>query len=327
MEKCIKSLLSQTMKDCEFIFVNDGSKDNSRRILESYCDKDPRIKLFNQRNSGVSEARNRGLKIARGEYIGFVDSDDYVKEDFIETLYSHAKKMDCELIVSNYETERDGKRTITTINNHKNKVMIGDMIGQYMMPEMVKTDKFNSVCNKLFKRQVITEHHIRFPKQMALGEDAMFNMLVLSQINILSFIDYSGYIYTEREGSATRNVLVHDYFQNAIEKFREPLPDKFVQLLGEDEIHKMKSYKLIKAVMTNIYIYATSQLSFREKYQYLQKMIKHPTVKLALEGYEKYNETLGRYEQFLLQMIRKKSILGLFLATNYSQIRNRRNCL
>ena len=88
IEECIESLINQTLQECEFIFVNDGSKDKSEEIIKKYADKDERITLINQKNSGVSVARNVGIKKAVGEYIGFVDADDYVDSNYYEKLYN-----------------------------------------------------------------------------------------------------------------------------------------------------------------------------------------------------------------------------------------------
>ena len=100
--QCIDSLLNQTLKECEFIFVNDGSTDNSLSILKSYQEKDTRIKIIDQTNSGSSIAKNNGIKVATGEYIGFSDSDDYFEIDALETLYNYSKNNNLEIITSNY---------------------------------------------------------------------------------------------------------------------------------------------------------------------------------------------------------------------------------
>ena len=101
--ECIESLLGQTLKECEFIFVNDGSNDGSQQIIERYKLLDSRIKLINQENQGVSCARNNGLKIALGEYIGFVDADDFIEEEMYEVLYDSIKSDNSDSVISNYK--------------------------------------------------------------------------------------------------------------------------------------------------------------------------------------------------------------------------------
>ena len=101
LEKCLDSLVNQSLHDIEIICVNDGSKDDSLDILEKYAKKDSRIKIINKQNQGLSAARNDGLKVAAGEYVGYVDSDDWVDLNFYEKLYESAKKYNAEIASGN----------------------------------------------------------------------------------------------------------------------------------------------------------------------------------------------------------------------------------
>ncbi len=99
LQSCMDSLVNQTLEDIEIICVNDGSTDNSLEILESYAKKDSRIKVFTIENSGNSIARNYGIKIAKGKYVGFVDSDDYINETMFEKLYNSCEQNDLDLAI------------------------------------------------------------------------------------------------------------------------------------------------------------------------------------------------------------------------------------
>ncbi len=109
LKKCIESVQTQTLKDIEIICVNDGSADNSLKIIKKYLEKDNRIKLINKKNEGLSAARNDGLEIAQGEYVSFVDSDDWIDSDFLEKLYSAAKKYDADIAVCGIKRIRNYK--------------------------------------------------------------------------------------------------------------------------------------------------------------------------------------------------------------------------
>ena len=100
LEKCLNSLISQTLEDIEILCINDGSTDNSIKILEQYANRDSRIKIINKKNAGVSAARNTGISQAKGEYLGFVDSDDYVDLNFYEKLYNTAKEYNASIAVA-----------------------------------------------------------------------------------------------------------------------------------------------------------------------------------------------------------------------------------
>ena len=100
IETCIKDILNQTLKDIELILVNDGSEDNTLDICKKYAEYDNRIILINQENKGVSIARNNGINKAKGKYICFIDSDDRIKEEYLETLYNLAEKKEYVVILN-----------------------------------------------------------------------------------------------------------------------------------------------------------------------------------------------------------------------------------
>jgi glycosyltransferase involved in cell wall biosynthesis len=117
LKPCIDSLINQSLKEIELIFVNDGSIDSSQKIIESYGAKDARIKLVNQENKGVSAARNAGIAIANGSYLAFVDGDDFIEPYFLEQLYSTAIQYGAQIITSNFNTQLDGKIISSKLND------------------------------------------------------------------------------------------------------------------------------------------------------------------------------------------------------------------
>ncbi|MFZ3577233.1 glycosyltransferase family 2 protein, partial [Virgibacillus sp. DJP39] len=112
LAKCIDSILNQTYKDFELILVNDGSPDNCSDICDSYMKKDNRIKVIHKANGGLSSARNAGIQIARGEYIGFVDSDDFIHRRMYEVLYKNAFKYLSDIVVCDYSQVQEGEKYI-----------------------------------------------------------------------------------------------------------------------------------------------------------------------------------------------------------------------
>ena len=109
LPKCLASVVQQTLKDIEIICVNDGSTDNCLKILEEFKSKDNRIKIINKENAGLGNARNTGLEEAKGEYISFIDSDDYIDENFFELLYNEAKEDDADVACGGIIRENDGE--------------------------------------------------------------------------------------------------------------------------------------------------------------------------------------------------------------------------
>ncbi|MDQ0114828.1 glycosyltransferase [Paenibacillus harenae] len=323
---CIESLLKQTLIECEFIFVNDGSRDSSRQIIEQFIAKEPRMKLINQANQGVSMARNVGIAKATGEYIGFVDADDTVEADMFEKLYRGAIVDRCDTVISNFESELGGHKVITTYPFTPNVRLELDFIQQKVLPQFLETDYLNSVCNKLYRSCIVKEYHIVFPEKVALGEDGQFNIHFFSEAKSMKYMDYTGYHYREVTGSATRNLLEHDYFGRALEAFRMELPPIYTQIMQSDKIRELKSIRLLTSTISYIYTYfkPNSGVSFWERYKYVKQMITNSTLREALPiFYKERYSSLGRYEKLIVTLIKAKLTAGLLGATTYIRFRNR----
>jgi glycosyltransferase involved in cell wall biosynthesis len=324
LAECIESLLGQTLKECEFIFVNDGSKDSSWEILERYKNMDSRMILIHQENGGVSSARNKGLEVASGEYVGFVDADDYVEKDMYEKLFFSVNQYQCEIAISNFEGQSAGHKVIIYYPFPKERVLDRKYISKELLPYFVKADNLNSVCNKIYSYSLVDKNKVRFPEKVALGEDGMFNLQCFSKANSVIYLDYIGYFYREVEGSATRNFLKKDYFQRALEIYLMEIPEEIAGEIGGDDLHKLKSIKLINSVMGYIFTTTSTEISFFQKYKYMKRMVTNKHVKKSLHVYiSELYQKLGRYERFVVSMMKMNSILGLYIATSYSRLRNK----
>ena len=196
IEKCIKSLINQTLKDIEIIFVNDGSTDNSKSILESFTD--PRIKILEKKNSGQSSARNIGLDIAQGEYIGFVDSDDWVDEDYFERLYNTAKKYDADIAMADFIRKGPKKHTIRlniaeekVYEKIENKIKIANAL------------KEGCIWNKIYKKEIL--NGIRFTEGMFF-EDGPFTIKALYAANKLVTVPKTYYYYFQNPSSTVKTM-------------------------------------------------------------------------------------------------------------------------
>ncbi len=161
LERCLDSLINQTLKDIEIICVNDGSKDNSANILEKYTKKDNRIIVLNQENAGLSVARNTGMKVVKGEYIGFVDSDDWVDLDFFEKLYIAAKKYECDIAVADFIREHPKKKKIRL--NLKKEEIFEKPEDKYLI---CKTYREGCVWNKIYRTDFLKKINLTFVEGM-----------------------------------------------------------------------------------------------------------------------------------------------------------------
>ena len=203
------------------------------QIIDEFKKKDSRIILINQENQGVSIARNNGLKVASGEYVGFVDADDYIEKDMYEKLYNSARENDCDIVVSNFESEIDGHKVITRYPFPINISLQKDFIEQEILPYFIMSDDLNTACNKIYKNKMIKENKVKFPEKIALGEDGMFNMQAFSYASSIKYIDYTGYHYREVIGSATRDISKKDYFKRALEVYTSELPQIFINKIDQ----------------------------------------------------------------------------------------------
>lgn len=180
IERCIESALNQTLKDIEIIVINDGSTDNSKQIINNYKSKDNRIRTvhFNT-NHGVSIARNLGINLAKGEFVGFIDSDDYVDLKYFEELY-------------NYSKEYDIIRGIRVINGKHGK------------------NEYGCIIPSIIRKSILDEHkRLRFPIGMNRGEDSTFKRWLYKTTQKIFECPDNGiyYHYMKREGSLSNYTL------------------------------------------------------------------------------------------------------------------------
>lgn len=199
LRKCIDSILAQTFTDFELILVDDGSTDNGGEICDEYGYKDNRIKVIHKKNGGLSDARNSGIKIAKGNYIGFVDSDDWIEPNMYEILYKLCVENDADLSTCSINIwEKDNKRQFLESDNAI-KVFDSRTAIQYMYNG--KLSGFTA-CNKLYNKDIFRD--IKFPRGR-IYEDVAIMYKVYDSANRIVFIDFPLYNYIYRQSSITRS--------------------------------------------------------------------------------------------------------------------------
>lgn len=200
IKRCLESVMAQTYEDIEIILVNDGSIDSSYKLCEEISERDKRIRIINQENMGVSVARNQGLEDCKGEYVIFVDSDDYLKSNMIEVLYKNIRINEADYVICDYITVKEGllieSEQVIDYGSYKDteiKEIIRNMIGGGKL--------FSSVWRGIYKKDIIIDNHIEF-KQMKFAEDMLFNFEYLLNCNKVTVIDDKLYFYVENSSSA-----------------------------------------------------------------------------------------------------------------------------
>lgn len=196
LDRCIQSVINQTFNNIEIILINDGSIDNSQKICENYAKKDSRIILINQENMGVSNARNIGINKATGDYITFVDSDDYVDNRYVETLHKYITKYNADVCVcSTYKVYSNGKIEKEIREN-------GLLTCKEYLEKLFNLKGFGVCRNNLYKSTVIKD--IEFDSTIRVGEDFYFNLNASKNIKSVIAIDTCLYYYFVNNNSLVR---------------------------------------------------------------------------------------------------------------------------
>ncbi len=192
LPQCVESLFSQTYPNYELLLIDDGSPDNCPEICDEYALADDRVIVVHKNNGGLSDARNAGIELASGEYLSFVDSDDYVGEDFLESMYSALNTYDCELAICNI-TSVDG-------DEKQNERFYQPFTELTLAQEHEKYESLSrhSAWNKLYKRDIFDS--IRYPKGK-LYEDLYVYHYILDKVDRTVYTGKSSYYYRLREGS------------------------------------------------------------------------------------------------------------------------------
>jgi len=182
IRRTVDSVLAQTFQDFELIVIDDGSKDNTCEVLQSY--KDKRLRIYHQKNQGPALTRNRGIELARGEYLMFIDSDDYIESGYLEMYYREAIVKKADLVIGGYKHLKNDKV---------------DFIRQLKPGRFAKYIVVGPVC-KIYKREFIRKHNITFLDTTS-SEDVYFSVLLYSKNPKISIIDDTSYNYYYRADS------------------------------------------------------------------------------------------------------------------------------
>lgn len=214
LNKCIDSILNQTYKDIEIILVNDGSTDNSLNICKKYKSLDDRIKIIDKENEGSIQARKAGLESSEGDYIMFVDADDWVDNNIISIMYNELKRYNCDIVVSNmYKVFSDRKLIKKSNNSHyfiEEKLYVKDEIKNELVVAYFHGHPFPaSLFCKLYKRSLLIDSGKYLEKINFLGEDLFLNMEVFLKAERVKIINKPLYYY--RAGGGTSKFMSYHF--------------------------------------------------------------------------------------------------------------------
>lgn len=243
IERCLNSVISQTYKNIEIIIVDDGSSDNSFNVISKFDDK--RIKYFRKENEGVSIARNYGIKRASGEYLLFVDSDDYISRDMVQELVKQTEGLS-EIIFCNnleiwYNKEEERRLFISIEELSKNNVI-----------REIASGRAGLVCSKLVSKKVIDDNNITFDKNLKVGEDQLFFLAVAEKSDEFKYVDKPLYFYDRTNENSATIKYQHNLYKNFIYLYKQVLRVLERNNMNNEEDNQLLINKLILLTWTAI---------------------------------------------------------------------------
>lgn len=207
--KCLESLLSQSYEDCEILVINDGSTDNTEKIVKDYEKKNKKIKLLSKTNGGLSDTRNYGISHSTGEYVTFVDGDDYVDKEIYNEMLNKMIIENSDMCVCNFKKVYSNKIKIPKLNYSLFK---GELVQNFLL----KHDEIFSIsCNKIYKKEIMIKNNIFFINK-AFFDDLGFNSKYILYTKKISIVNKAFYNYVQREGSITKSKVYNPYIERAI---------------------------------------------------------------------------------------------------------------
>ena len=199
LRRCVDSILNQEYTDFELLLVNDGSTDASGDICEEYGDRDPRVIVIQKENTGVSDSRNRALDRARGKYLQFLDSDDWITPDATRLFVRAAEEYGCDMVISDFYRVV-GERLSTKGDIEEEGVLTREEFAAHMM-ENPADFYYGVLWNKLYRRDIVEEHNLRMDTDINWCEDFMFNLEYIRYAKVFYALHAPIYYYVKRKGS------------------------------------------------------------------------------------------------------------------------------
>lgn len=299
LEKCLNSLVNQTLSEIEILVVNDGSTDNSQQIIDSFQKRYPeKICSFWKENGGLSDARNYALDRVKGEFIGFVDSDDYVELTMFEEMYNLAKKHNAEMTICNLQKVDEKGRVAQKLPQIPN------------MPEKIELEENFSVfsdlsyfaCNKLFHRDLFQNK--RFKKGVHFEDIQLIPQLLL-ECKILAHTSNYCYQYLERENSITKT-----HTEKGLDILRavEEVDEMFRKSVYAERVSELQGFRILEGVYTFLaYLaYVKDESMYWKMSTELKKFMLKNNISVAeILKYRRFNEN------YLLSLPCKKKIYYL----------------
>lgn len=326
LPKCVESLCNQTLKDIEMILVDDGSPDNSGKICDEWAAKDERVKVIHKANGGVSAARNDGLRIARGEYVLFCDSDDWMDNDALEALYLAGVKNDADVVIGDV-SQVYGDR-IVPVHFYDKEFVTSD---KTFVDEMIKANFCRKYCsnpyegkpafgyggpwNKAVKREFLIGNNIEFDVRVkGIFDDILYTAYILANAKKIVYIQKNVYNYR-----ILSNSITHSFKANLLD-INEAIFnswDEFLKKYGSDgrfdEAYAANVIRRLKSTLGLYYFSPKNPMSLRQQFKDIKRLIATEPYATAIRT-AKPSKLLHKYDELVWRSAKYNSPIGMYLA-------------
>lgn len=309
LSRCMKSLMNQTLKDIEIILVDDGSPDSCPKMCDDFTVQDSRTKVIHKLNGGLGFARNSGLEIATGEFVAFVDSDDYVDLNMYETLYNQAKKYKLDTLFCGFNNvdNKNNSHPVSEVKalkvfNSQNEIQdfLLDMIGTE--PDYAVDRKYQmSVWHAIYSRNSIENNNIRFCSEKEfISEDIIFHIDYLQKANKIGIIPDAMYYYCQNiDSTSLTKTFREDRFEKYVILYKE-----ICSRLSHLDIDNRANRFLIGYTRTLIFLLDDYKLTFYKKNEILKSICSNSIWEPIYKFYD-YNK-LPFFQKIIFYILKKK---------------------
>ncbi|WP_417360750.1 glycosyltransferase family 2 protein [Galbibacter sp.] len=301
--KAIESVLNQSFENFELLVINDGSPDSSAELAKDYVSLDPRVKLLNKENGGLSDARNFGIKHAKGSYLYFMDSDDWIEGNLLEKIHDQIQINPVDIYVFGYYLDQEddqGKllqRQIMHAYNYKFD------IGREKAPKLNShfMGLLGYAWNKVYSKIFIDYYHLRFDKGISLVEDMLFNAIAYQKANALVMIEECFYHYISREVPTLIKSYHKDAFELILTKHRAIKPFLAKWGYSKTKIKQTMANNLVMGIQycVNNLLYYKSDLTAAEKKKYINEILQHKETKKYIDYYQPATKSDQLYKKLI----------------------------
>lgn len=283
LEKSADSILKQKLKDFELILVDDGSTDRSGYICDQIKLKDDRVKVLHIENGGAANARNQGIKIAKGEYLYFIDPDDWCDENLLQSLYDIAEDTNANLVIQGFVNEYSDGDDYFSIKQTAEDAFYDDTLSvRHNIYKYFNNTMIAVPWNKLYRKSYIVDNHLEFPNVK--WDDLHFNMEVIKNISKVAVSSQAHYhFFRTRPGSETTKVFDEGLFDRRKEQFEHILDIyKYWNMMDDRKSMQAINYYFIGRVFQCIQEMANSNYKYLDKKRKVKKILSDSTVKNAI---------------------------------------------